>query len=155
MPECWLLFRGKVLLNSMRILMNGKILDIVTDVKLNELTPRMSHASITRVQSWSDILNADHGMCFTSQLSHHKVVIGPYITSADVTNRPIGCQTALEYVKRTKEWFTWWSLFAWSSILYTVPHRILLCSGIFKALGNPQHIWVLSENSIRWPKACI
>lgn len=38
---------------------------------------------------------------------------------------------------------TWQSLFTWSSILNAVPHRILLCKGIFTASGSPQWIWVL------------
>ena len=78
-------------MDAVGILMDGKkALDISTDVKIDVLTPRMSRASTTRVQSRSDILNADHGMCFTSRLSRRNVVIGPYIASADVTNSPIG-----------------------------------------------------------------
>ena len=49
------------------------------------------------------------------------------------------------------EILTWRSLYAWSRILYAVPHRMLLCNGIFKPSGCPQRIWVLWKYSIRCP----
>ena len=53
-------------------------------------TPRISRASITRFQSASVILNADHGICFTTRLSRRNVVMGLYISSADVKKRSMG-----------------------------------------------------------------
>ncbi len=47
-----------------------------------------------------------------------------------------------------REILTWRSLYAWSSILYMVPHRTLLCNGIFKPSECPQCIWVLWKYSI-------
>ncbi|KAF8957898.1 hypothetical protein BDZ97DRAFT_75220 [Flammula alnicola] len=55
-------------------------------------TPSMSRASTTLIQSRSTILNADQGMCFTRRLSRRNVVIGPYISSADVKNKAIAYQ---------------------------------------------------------------
>ena len=57
---------------------------------MTRLTPSISRASITRFQSASTILKAAQGMCFTGCLSRRNVVIGPYISSAEVTNNPIG-----------------------------------------------------------------
>ena len=53
-------------------------------------TLRMSRTSTTRCQSLSANLKADHGRCFTTRLSRRNVVIGPYNSSADDKNRPIG-----------------------------------------------------------------
>lgn len=89
MPERGLLFGGEILLNLIRILICKLV--HVHAVKTNLLTPRILHASTTQVQSWSTIFKADHGMCFMSWLLHCKVVIGPYISSADVMNNAIGC----------------------------------------------------------------
>ena len=51
-------------------------------------TPSISHASTTHSQSLVDNMNADQGMCFSTWLLWHNVVIGPYISSADVKNTP-------------------------------------------------------------------
>ena len=58
---------------------------------VNVLTARISRASVTWVQSRSTILNEDHGICFTRRLLRRTDVMGPYISSADATNNPIGC----------------------------------------------------------------
>jgi len=50
-------------------------------------TARISHASITRSQSISESVNADHSMCFETQPSCWIVVIGPYQWSAAVINK--------------------------------------------------------------------
>jgi hypothetical protein len=41
-----------------------------------------------------------------------------------------------------KEILTWQSLYAWWSILYAVPHQMLLCNGIFRP-PSPHRIWLL------------
>jgi hypothetical protein len=63
-------------------------------------TTRISRASITLCQSPSANLKADQGMCFTGRLFRRKVVIGPYISSADVRNKPIGCEIQFENLKQ-------------------------------------------------------
>jgi len=50
----------------------------------------MLRASTTLSQSRSPNLNTDHGICFTRQLSWCNVVMGPYLSSANVKNNPIG-----------------------------------------------------------------
>jgi len=54
------------------------------------LTARMSRASTTLTQSLSTNLKADHLMCLTRHLSRRIVVMGPYISSAEVKNNPMG-----------------------------------------------------------------
>lgn len=88
MPECWLLFRREVLLDSIRILVDKLVHEPKS--RTGPRTPSISHASTTRTQSRSAILNAVHGICFTSRLLRRKVVIGPYSSSAEVKNNVIG-----------------------------------------------------------------
>jgi hypothetical protein len=89
MPECWLLFRGEVLLNTVRILRDLYV-NTSKRIKMTGLTPSISRASITCFQSASTNLKAAQGMCLRGYLSRRKVVIGPYILSAEVTNNLIG-----------------------------------------------------------------
>ena len=73
--------------------MKIKGLEIVIQIKIkgSEIrTPRISRASITRFQSASVILKADHGICLTTRLSRRNVVMGPYNSSADAKKRAIG-----------------------------------------------------------------
>lgn len=75
-------------------------------VEMNVRTPSISRASTTLTQSRSDILNAVQGICFTRRLSRRTVVIGPYIWSADVTNKPIGFEVNHVSIlaKQIKNW---------------------------------------------------
>src|ERR1700678_4467841 len=120
------------------------------------LTPRMSQASTTRVQSRSINLNADHGICLLMRLSRRSVVNGPYISLADARNNAIGCSHLLVSTRNNENIvriLAWQSLCDCSSILYAVPHRMLQCNGIFKASSSPQCSWVLSKYSMRCPDA--
>jgi len=128
---------------------------IETDVR----TPSISRASTTLTQSRSVILNAVQGMCFTTQLSWRNVVIGLYIWSADVTNKPIGFYVNHVSIlaKRIKKapGNTWRSLLAWSSSLNAVPQQTLLCKGILSASGRPDGTWMLPKYLMRCPDAWI
>ena len=136
-PKGWLVFWWKGLLDSIRILLYPLSL-VYPDYKQTHI-PSKSRASVTLSQSWSDSLNADHGMCLRRRLSWCNVVIGPYISSADDKKRAIG----------------WRRRFAWSSILKAVPHWMLLCNGIFTASEKPQRSCALWKYSTRCPDACI
>ena len=123
-----------------------------------KLTPRISCASTTLCQSQSDSLNADQGICLTKRLLVRNIVIGPYISSVDVMNTPIGCYSnQIGRINKEHETIrlTWRSLWAWSSILKAVPHQMLLCKGIFNSSGIPQRSWVLWKYSMHCPDAWI
>ena len=154
-PQGWLLFRGKVLLDLIGILLDWWV--IIPKLRTSPHTLSISHASTTLSQSQSVIVNAVHGMCFTTRLSWHNVVMGPYISSTVAKNKPIGYWTINTKIVQieNKIKLTWQSLVACSSILNAVPHCILLCKGIFTGLERPQWICVLWKYSMCCPDAWI
>jgi hypothetical protein len=103
--------RAKVLVvfrrrNTPESYLNPNILSLIGNLEMlliGKHTLSISRVSTTLVQSISAILNADQGMCLTSRLLCRKVVIGPYISSAEAKNKAIGWKTHLNETKKEKE----------------------------------------------------